>query len=79
MSRFRLQSPLSVTDFEKRSVQLVAACALGLAGLANVQVAPPTRHALSVFTPARLADVPRPARLSTTLVPALSSSSTSRR
>jgi len=65
MSRFRLQSPLSISDFEKRSVQLMAACALGLAGIASVQVAPPTRHALSVFTPSRHADVPRPARLGT--------------
>ncbi len=64
MSRFRLQSPLSISDFEKRSVQLMAACALGLAGLSGVQVAPPTRHALSVFTPmSRQADAPRPARL----------------
>lgn len=64
MSRFRLQSPLSVSEFEKRSVQLMAACALGLAGLSSVQVAPPTRHALSVFTPAaRQADAPRPVRL----------------
>lgn len=65
MSRFRLQSPLSASEFEKRSVQLMAACALGLAGLSSVQVAPPTRHALSVFTPAaRQADAARPVRLS---------------
>lgn len=64
MSRFRLQSPLSASEFERRSVQLMAACALGLAGLSGVQVAPPTRHALSVFTPAaRQADAPRPVRL----------------
>mgnify|MGYP001346192332 CR=1 FL=1 len=72
MSRFRLQSPLSISDFEKRSVQLMAACALGLAGLSSVQVAPPTRHALSVFTPSlRQADAPRPVRLnhSTALLP----------
>lgn len=72
MSRFRLQSPLSISDFEKRSVQLMAACALGLAGLSSVQVAPPTRHALSAFTPSsRQADAPRPARLNpnTALLP----------
>ena len=72
MSRFRLQSPLSISDFEKRSVQLMAACALGLAGLSSVQVAPPTRHALSVFTPSsRQADAPRPALLNhrTALLP----------
>jgi hypothetical protein len=63
MSRFRLQSPLSISDFEKRSVQLMAACALGLAGLSSVQVAPPTRHAVSVFTPSRLVDAAAPARL----------------
>lgn len=64
MSRFRLQSPLSISDFEKRSVQLMAVCALGLAGLSSVQVAPPTRHALSVFTPSsRQADAPRLVRL----------------
>ncbi len=67
MSRFHLQSPLSISDFEKRSVQLVAACALGLAGIAAVQVSPPTRHALSVFTPVRQADAPRPARLATVI------------
>ena len=61
MNRFRLQSPLSISDFEKRSVQLMAACALGLAGIASVQVAPPTRHALSVFTPTRVIHSPRPA------------------
>ena len=73
MSRFCLQSPLSLSDFEKRSVQLMAACALGLAGLSSVQVAPPTRHALNVFTPSsRQADAPRPVRLNpnTTLLPA---------
>ncbi|MGQ3115103.1 MAG: hypothetical protein ACT6UH_06610 [Hydrogenophaga sp.] len=73
MSRFRLQSPLSISDFEKRSVQLMAACALGLAGLSSVQVAPPTRHALSAFTPSsRQADTPRPVRLNphTALLPA---------
>jgi hypothetical protein len=74
MTRFRLQSPLSISDFEKRSVQLMAACALGLAGIASVQVAPPTRHALSVFTPARQADAPRPARLGTDVLPHLTSS-----
>lgn len=74
MSRFRLQSPLSISDFEKRSVQLMAACALGLAGIASVQVAPPTRHALSVFTPSRPADAPRPARLATDTLPLLPSS-----
>lgn len=64
-SRFRIQSPLSlsVSDFEQRSVQIIAACALGLAGIAAVQVAPPTRHAVAVFTPSRLADVESPVRL----------------
>jgi hypothetical protein len=53
-----------LSDFESRSVQLIAACALGLAGMASAPVAPPTRHALSVFTPSsRQADAPRPARL----------------
>ena len=74
MSRFRLQSPLSISDFEKRSVQMMAACALGLAGIASVQVSPPTRHALSVFTPSRLADAPRPVRLGTDTLPLLPSS-----
>lgn len=61
MSRSRAQR---LSDFETRSVQLIAACALGLAGIASAQVAPPTRHALSVFTPSsRQADAPRPARL----------------
>jgi hypothetical protein len=64
MARFRLQPPLSISDFEKRSVQLMAACALGLAGIASVQVAPPTRHALNVFTPSRMADTDGPVRLS---------------
>ena len=73
MSRFRLQSPLSISDFEKRSVQLVAACALGLAGIATVQVSPPTRHALSVFTPSRPADAPRPTRLAADALPLLTS------
>ncbi len=70
MSRFRLQSPLSISAFEQRSVQLMAACALGLAGLSGVQVAPPTRHALNVFTPvSRHADAPRPVRLDVKLLP----------
>lgn len=63
MSRFRIQSPLSVSDFEQRSVRLIAACALGLAGIVSVQVAPPTRNAISAFTPSRLTDAPGPARL----------------
>ena len=63
MSRFRLYAPLSISDFEKRSVQLVASCALGLAGIVSVQVTPPTRQALSAFTPSRIADAPRPTRL----------------
>lgn len=64
MSRFRIQSPLSVSEFEQRSVRLFAACALGLAGIVSVQVAPPTRHAISAFTPSRLTDAPRPTPLS---------------
>ncbi len=63
MSRFRIQSPLSVTHFEQRSVQLIAACALGLAGIVSVQVSPPTRQAMAAFTPSRHADAPRPAQL----------------
>ncbi|MDO9435611.1 hypothetical protein [Hydrogenophaga sp.] len=62
-SRFRLHAPLKISDFEQRSVQLIAACALGLAGIVSVQVAPPTRQAVSVFTPARVADAGRPALL----------------
>ena len=61
MSRSRAAQRLS--DFESSSVKLIAACALGLAGLATAQVSPPTRHALSVFTPSRLSDAPRPTRL----------------
>ncbi|QHE83589.1 hypothetical protein [Hydrogenophaga sp. BPS33] len=63
-SRFRLKSPLSISDFERRSVKLMAACALGLAGIAHVQVAPPTRQAIKSFTPARLADASQPVALS---------------
>lgn len=63
MSRSRAAQRLS--DFEASSVKLIAACALGLAGLATAQVSPPTRHALSVFTPSRLSDAPRPTRLDT--------------
>lgn len=63
-SRFRLKSPLTVSDFERRSVKLMAACALGLAGIAHVQVAPPTRQAMKTFTPARVAEAPIPVALS---------------
>ena len=64
-SRFRIQSPLSssVSDFEQRSVQIIAACALGLAGIAAIPVAPPTRQAVAAFTPSRLADAESPVRL----------------
>ncbi|MGV3727876.1 hypothetical protein [Hydrogenophaga sp.] len=61
MSRSRAAQRLS--DFESSSVKLIAACALGLAGLATAQVSPPTRHALSVFTPSRPSDAPRATRL----------------
>src|SRR3990167_6938593 len=41
MSRSRSQR---IADFEARSVQLIAACTLGLAGMASAQVAPPSRQ-----------------------------------
>lgn len=62
MSRSRSGAP-RLSDFETRSVQLIAACTLGLAGIASVQVAPPTRHALTVFTPSRMAHTDGPVRL----------------
>ncbi len=60
----RIQSPLSVSDFERRSVQLIAACALGLAGMASVQMAPASaRQASALSSPARQGEAPRPVRL----------------
>ena len=41
MSRSRSQR---IADFEARSVQLIAACTLGLAGMASAQIAPPSRQ-----------------------------------
>jgi len=57
-----------IADFEARSVQLIAACTLGLAGIASAQVAPPTRHALTVFTPSRMADTDGPVRMTRELL-----------
>jgi hypothetical protein len=65
MSRSRAQR---ISDFESRSVQLIAACALGLAGIASAQVAPPTRHALNVFTPSRMAHTDGPVRMTRELL-----------
>lgn len=55
-------------EFDHRSVKLIATCALGLAGIVGVQVAPPTRQALSAFTPSRMADGAGPVRLTRELV-----------
>lgn len=61
-----------LSDFETRSVQLIAACALGLAGMASAQLPPNARQSSSMFSPSRQADAPRPARLhhDTSLSPA---------
>ena len=60
MSRSRAQR---LSDFESRSVQLIAACALGLAGMASAQFAPSVRQGSTMFSPSRQGDAPRPARL----------------
>lgn len=64
MSRSRSQR---IADFENRSVQLIAACTLGLAGMASAQMASPVRHAghaSAMFSAtSRSTDIPRPARL----------------
>jgi len=52
-----------LSDFESRSVQLIAACALGLAGMASAQFSPPVRQGSAMFSPSRQGDAPRPARL----------------
>jgi hypothetical protein len=60
MSRSRAQR---LSDFESRSVQLIAACALGLAGMASAQYSPPVRQGSTMFSPSRQSDSPRPVRL----------------
>lgn len=62
MSRSR-SGAQRLSDFESRSVQLIAACALGLAGMASAQLAPHARQSSSLFSSSRQGDAPRPAHL----------------
>ena len=71
MSRYR-SGTQRLSDFESRSVQLIAACALGLAGIASAQLAPPVRQGSTMSSPSRQGDAPRPARLNHGALPTLS-------
>jgi hypothetical protein len=62
MSRSRSGAP-RLSHFETRSVQLIAACALGLAGMASAHFASPARQGSTLLSTSRQGDAPRPARL----------------
>ncbi len=60
MSRSRPRTTSQrMSHFEARSVQLIAACTLGLAGMASAQTGPPARQASS-SSPSSSSSVPAP-------------------
>ncbi|WP_066271598.1 hypothetical protein [Hydrogenophaga palleronii] len=61
MSRSRPRTTSQrLSQFEARSVQLIAACTLGLAGMASAQTGPPARQASSSSPSSSSSSVPAP-------------------